>query len=104
MADVVGLFGLVPIGACEGGRGRLFNCLDTTFRRWIPVRGPSFRLRSLGRSSSVSFWCCVSQWEEMKTSLVLIHQLCKNLLAELAQAFRNFVVLFTTLLGRYPQN
>ena len=87
MAVVVGLFGLLPTGAREGGRGRLFNCLGTTFRRWSLVCSPSFRLGSLGRSSSVSLWCCVSQWEEMKTSLVLIHQLCKNLLAELAQAF-----------------
>ena len=68
----------VPTGACEDGRGRLFNFLGTTFRRWSPGRSPSFRLRSLGRSSSVSFWCCVSQWEEMKTSLVLIHQLRKK--------------------------
>ena len=50
----------VPPGACKDGRGRLFNCLGTTFRRWGPGRSPSFRLCSLGRSSSVSFWCCVS--------------------------------------------
>ena len=51
----------VPPGACTDGRGWLFNCLGTTFRRWDSGCSPSFRLCSLGRSSlPVSFWCCVS--------------------------------------------
>ena len=52
---------IVPPGACTDGRGWLFNCLGTAFRRWDSGRSPSFRLCSPGRSSSsVSFLCCVS--------------------------------------------
>ena len=87
----------VPPGACTDVRGWLFDCLGTTFRRWASGCRPSFRLCSLGRSSSsVSFLCCAYRSVgRNKTSLVLNHQLYKN--SELAQVSHNY------LFGRYSQ-